>query len=43
MDVGSDSLWLTYEPDVLPKGRAGHVVSYIQFFHSDMGDYFKED
>jgi len=43
MDITSDSLWLTYEPDVLPKGRAGHNVSYIQFFHSDMDRYFKGD
>ena len=43
MDITSDSLWLTYEPDVLPKGRKGHVVSYIQFFHSDMAKYLRGD
>ena len=29
-------LWLSYDPDTSPKGRVGHKVSYVQFFHNEL-------
>jgi hypothetical protein len=31
-----DRLWLCYDPDTSPTGRAGHKVSYVQFFHNEL-------
>jgi hypothetical protein len=31
-----DRLWLSYDPDTSPEGRAGHKVSYVQFFHNEL-------
>jgi hypothetical protein len=39
LNTQSDSMWLTYEPDLLPRGRAGSKVSFIQFFHKGMNVY----
>jgi hypothetical protein len=33
---GEDRLWLSYDPDTSPEGRAGHKVSYVQFFHNGL-------
>jgi hypothetical protein len=34
--LGNEKLWLTYDPDIAPEGRAGHTISYIQFFYNKL-------
>lgn len=39
LNTRTESMWLSHEPDLYPRGRAGNILSFVEFFNKNMNNY----